>query len=243
MSDRVMWIWVELVEEMTDNTKPLILVAEDDQDLARFIELELTHEGYRVEVAHDGIQALTQARQKDPDLILLDLMLPGIDGWEVCRRLRTTSAVAIIMLTARSDLCDRVAGLKMGADDYVTKPFAIEELLARIEAQLRRNGSLASGTLSLADLVIDPGARQVSRAGIPVQLTTKEYELLEYLLRRQRQVLSHTQLYDTVWGYDFEGESNVLEVYIGYLRKKIDRPGLKKLIHTVRGIGYVLKSK
>ena len=228
---------------MTNNTSPLVLVAEDDQKLARFIELELTHEGYRVNVAHDGILALTLARQKSPDLILLDLMLPGIDGWDVCRRLRATSAVPIIMLTARADLPDRVAGLKMGADDYVTKPFAIEELLARIETQLRRSGLLFPGTLSLADLVIDPGARNVSRAGVPIELTTKEYELLEYLMRQQRRVLSHSQLYDTVWDHSFEGESNVLEVYIGYLRKKIDRPGLVKLIHTVRGVGYVLKDR
>lgn len=228
---------------MAEESKPRILIAEDDQNLARFIELELTHEGYLVDVAHDGIQALMLARQKSPELILLDIMLPGVDGWTVCRRMRAKSTVPIIMLTARASVPDRVAGLKMGADDYVTKPFAIEELLARIETLLRRSNSALSGGLSLADLVVEPATRQVSRGGVPIDLTPKEFELLEYMMRHQRNVLSHSQLYEAVWDVDFEDESNVLEVYIGYLRKKVDRPGHKRLIHTVRGVGYVLKER
>jgi DNA-binding response OmpR family regulator len=226
-----------------------ILVVEDERQIARFIELELTHEGYQVRVATDGIDALIQARQDPPDLVVLDLMIPGIDGLEVCRRLRAsrdaTRALPIIMVTAKDSIPDRVTGLKSGADDYLTKPFSIEELLARIEALLRRSGAASPAFgggewLQLADLLVNTATREVMRAKDPIELTTKEYELLEYLLLHPRQVLSREQIYTAVWGYDFEGESNVLEVYIRYLRNKIDTRGAR-LIHTVRGVGYVLK--
>jgi len=234
-------------------TKGWILVVEDEPQIARFIELELKHEGFQVSIAADGIEALVQSRQNRPDLIVLDLMLPGIDGLEVCRRLRavggpTQPDIPIIMVTAKDTVLDRVAGLKTGADDYLTKPFAIEELLARIEALLRRSGLGGSTTgevggrerLQFADLLVETTTRQVWRGEKAVGLSTKEYDLLVYLLRHPRQVLSHDQLYEAVWGYDFEGESNVLEVYIRYLRNKLDQQG-PRLIHTVRGAGYVLK--
>ncbi len=226
-----------------------ILVVEDERQIARFIELELIHEGYQVTVATDGIDALIQARQNPPDLVVLDLMIPGIDGLEVCRRLRTsrdaTRALPIIMVTAKDSIPDRVTGLKTGADDYLTKPFSIEELLARIEALLRRSGATSpvfrgGEWLQLADLVVNTATREVMRAKELIELTTKEYDLLEYLLRHPRQVLSREQIYTAVWGDDFAGESNVLEVYIRYLRTKIDAQG-PRLIHTVRGVGYVLK--
>jgi DNA-binding response OmpR family regulator len=232
-------------------TREHILVVEDERQIARFIELELIHEGYQVTVATDGIDALIRARQDPPDLVVLDLMIPGIDGLEVCRRLRasreTTRALPIIMVTAKNSIPDRVTGLKTGADDYLTKPFSIEELLARIEALLRRSGATSPAFgggewLQLADLVVNTATREVMRAKEPIELTTKEYELLEYLLRHSRQVLSREQLYAAVWGEDFDGESNVLEVYIRYLRNKIDTRG-SKLIHTVRGVGYVLKDR
>jgi DNA-binding response OmpR family regulator len=230
-------------------TKGHILVVEDERQIARFIELELIHEGYQVTLATDGIDALIRARQDPPDLVVLDVMLPGTDGLEVCRRLRSGSgaghAVPIIMVTAKDSIPDRVMGLKTGADDYLTKPFSIEELLARIEALLRRSGATnpafgGGEWLQLADLVVNTATREVMRANQPIELTTKEYELLEYLLRHPRQVLSREQIYTAVWGDDFAGESNVLEVYIRYLRNKIDTQG-PRLIHTVRGVGYVLK--
>jgi len=234
-------------------TKGYILVVEDEPHIARFIELELQHEGYQVSIAADGIEALVQSRQHRPDLVVLDLMLPGVDGLEVCRRLRTGSGpslpeIPIIMVTAKDTVLDRVAGLKTGADDYLTKPFAIEELLARIEALLRRSnlGGSTSGSvggmerLQFADLLVETPTRQVWRGKKEIELSTKEYELLVYLLRHPRQVLNREQIYEAVWGYDFEGESNVLEVYIRYLRNKLDQAG-PRLIHTVRGAGYVLK--
>lgn len=230
-------------------TKGHILLVEDERQIARFIELELIHEGYQVTLASDGIDALIRARQDPPDLVVLDVMLPGTDGLEVCRRLRSGSgagrAVPIIMVTAKDSIPDRVTGLKTGADDYLTKPFSIEELLARIEALLRRAGpsspAFGAGTwLQSADLVVNTATREVIRGNQPIALTTKEYELLEYLLRHPRQVLSREQIYTAVWGDDFAGESNVLEVYIRYVRNKIDTRG-PRLIHTVRGVGYVLK--
>jgi len=229
-------------------SKGRILVVEDERQIARFIELELTHEGYTVIVAPDGIEALVQARLNRPDLVVLDLMIPGIDGLEVCRRLRSGNIgigqdVPVIVVTAKDSVADRVHGLKSGADDYLTKPFSIEELLARIEALLRRSGYIGVGAiewLQLGDLALNTATREVKRANQQVELSTKEYELLLYLMRHPRQVLSREQIYEAVWGYDFEGESNVLEVYIRYLRNKLDNQG-SRLIHTVRGAGYVLK--
>ncbi len=226
-----------------------ILVVEDERPIARFIELELLQAGYQVRLATDGIEAVMQASRQPPDLVILDLMIPGIDGLEVCRRLRsgpgTLPDLPIVMVTAKDSIPDRVRGLKTGADDYVTKPFAIEELLARIEALLRRSGATGSVVpsdtrLVVADVVLDTTTREVTRGKHYLDLTTKEYELLDYLMRHPRQVLRREQIYDAVWGYDFGGESNVLEVYIRYLRNKLEGHG-PKLIHTVRGVGYVLK--
>jgi len=230
-------------------SKASILVVEDEPQIARFIELELLHEGYAVAVAADGMAALVQARQRRPDLVVLDLMIPGIDGLEVCRRLRAGGSpvpdLPVIMVTARDTIPDRVTGLKAGADDYLTKPFSIEELLARIEALLRRSGraSLAAGGtvwLQMGDLLVNTATRAVRRGDQAIDLTAKEYELLIYLLRHPRHVLTREQTYEAVWGYDFAGESNVLDVYIRYLRNKLDRHG-QPLIHTVRGVGYVLR--
>ena len=230
-------------------TQGRILVVEDERQIARFIDRELRHEGYDVTVVPDGSAALVQARQHPPDLVVLDLMIPGIDGLEVVRRLRAGKPaipdLPIIVVTAKESVPDRVAGLKAGADDYLTKPFSIEELLARIEALLRRSGRTRAGSghdvwLQLADLAVNTTTREVRRSGERLELTAKEYELLVYLLRHPRQVLSREQIYEAVWGYDFAGESNVLDVYIRYLRHKVDRQG-PPLIHTVRGVGYVLR--
>ncbi len=226
-----------------------ILVVEDERPIARFIELELLQAGYQVRLATDGIEAVMQASRYPPDLVILDLMLPGIDGLEVCRRLRSGPGalpdLPILVVTAKDSIPDRVRGLKTGADDYVTKPFAIEELLARIEALLRRSGVTGSVVpsdtrLVVADVVLDTTTREVTRGKQHLDLTTKEYELLDYLMRHPRQVLHREQIYDAVWGYDFGGESNVLDVYIRYLRNKLEGHG-PKLIHTIRGVGYVLK--
>jgi DNA-binding response OmpR family regulator len=224
-----------------------ILIVEDERQIARFIELELIHEGYRVTLATNGIEALIQAREQQPDLVVLDLMIPGIDGLEVCRRLRggahPARTLPILIVTARDSVPDRVAGLHTGADDYLTKPFAIEELLARITALLRRSRSYDSAGadwLVCADLRVSTITREVYRGDAPIELTAKEYDLLVYLLRHARQILTREQIYDAVWGYDFEGESNVIEVYIRYLRNKLDTQGAK-LIHTIRGVGYVLR--
>jgi len=226
-----------------------ILVVEDERPIARFIEVELLQAGYQVRLASDGIEAVMQASRHPPDLVILDLMIPGIDGLEVCRRLRSGPSalpdLPVVMVTAKDSIPDRVRGLKTGADDYVTKPFAIEELLARIEALLRRSGTTGSvvpgdSRLVVADVVLNTTTREVTRGKHHLDLTTKEYELLEYLMRHPRQVLRREQIYDAVWGYDFGGESNVLDVYIRYLRNKLEGHG-PKLIHTIRGVGYVLR--
>jgi DNA-binding response OmpR family regulator len=233
------------------SSKGHILVVQDDYRTAHFIELELREEGYQVTVACDGVAALVQARQCKPNLVMLDLMIQGIDGLEVCRRLRTgrppTPDPPIIIVTAKDSIPDRVAGLRTGADDYVTKPFSIEELLARVEALLRRSGwtATAPGTeawLRMDDLVVNTYSREVRRAGNAIDLTAKEYELLVYLMRHQHQVLTRGQIYEAVWQYDCDLESNVLEVYIRYLRNKLDRRS-RPLIHTVRGVGYAMKDK
>ena len=219
-----------------------ILVVEDETKLARFIELELEYEGYQVTVANDGFVGLAAARELDLDLILLDWMLPGISGPEICRRLRHTgSKVPIIFLTAKDEVSDRVAGLDAGADDYLVKPFSIEELLARIRAHLRRQDSEPSELLEFADLRLNRSTREVYRGERPIEFTAKEFDLLEYLMSHPRQVLTRDQILERVWGYDFMGDSNIIEVYIRYLRLKLEAEQEKRLIQTVRGVGYVLR--
>lgn len=219
-----------------------ILLVEDEVKLARFLELELSSEGYRLSVAHDGIEGLTLARESSPDLAVLDWMLPGLTGVEVCRRLRATgNKMPIILLTAKDEVGDRVAGLDAGADDYVVKPFSIEELLARIRAHLRRTQEVDADLLQFEDLSLDRRTREVFREKRGIALTAKEFDLLEYLLSHPRQVITREQLLDKVWGYDFMGDSNIIEVYVRYLRLKLEEYNEKRLIHKVRGVGYALR--
>jgi two-component system OmpR family response regulator len=219
-----------------------ILVVEDEVKLAQFIELELKYESYQVTVAHDGLSGLTLARETNPDLILLDWMLPGISGLEICRRLRLTgSKVPIVLLTAKDEISDRVAGLDAGADDYIVKPFSLEELLARVRAHLRRTQDENPDLLQFADLRLNRSTREVYRGNRLIELTAKEFDLLEYLMAHPRQVLSRDQILERVWGYDFMGDSNIIEVYIRYLRLKLEADHEKRLIQTVRGVGYVLR--
>jgi DNA-binding response OmpR family regulator len=219
-----------------------ILLVEDEVKLARFIELELTSEGYQISVAHDGITALTLARESMPDIILLDWMLPGMTGVEVCRRLRSTgNKVPVIFLTARDDISDRVVGLDAGADDYVVKPFSIEELLARVRAHLRRTQEEDADLLQFEDLKLNRRTREVFRGSRSIDLTAKEFDLLEYLLSRPRQVFTRDQILERVWGYDFMGDSNIIEVYVRYLRTKLEAQQEKRLVHTMRGVGYVVR--
>lgn len=219
-----------------------ILLVEDEVPLARFIELELSAEGYRISVAHDGITGLTLARESTPDLAILDWMLPGLSGLELCRRLRSTgNKMPVILLTAKDEVRDRVAGLDAGADDYVLKPFSIEELLARIRAHLRRTNEPNSDLIQFEDLSLDRSTREVFRDKRSIELTAKEFDLLEYLLNHPRQVLTRDQILEKVWGYDFMGDSNIIEVYIRYLRLKLEENGEKRLIHTIRGVGYTLR--
>lgn len=222
--------------------KSHILVVEDEDKLAQFIKLELEYEGYEVTVAKDGLGGLGSAREITPDLILLDWMLPGISGIEICRRLRQTGdKVPIILLTAKDEVSDRVAGLDAGADDYMIKPFSIEELLARIRANLRRNQEEDSNSLQFADLRLDRSSREVYRNNRLIELTAKEFDLLEYLISHPRQVLTRDQILERVWGYDFMGDSNIIEVYVRYLRLKLEANQESRLIQTVRGVGYVLR--
>jgi DNA-binding response OmpR family regulator len=220
----------------------LILLVEDEVKLARFIELELGAEGYNVNVANDGLTGLTLARESPPDLMILDWMLPGLSGLELCRRLRSTgSKVPVIMLTAKDEVGDRVAGLDAGADDYVVKPFSIEELLARVRAHLRRTQEPDQDSLQFEDLTLNRRTREVFRNGRAIELTAKEFDLLEYLLSHPRQVITRDRILEQVWGYDFMGDSNIIEVYIRYLRLKLEEKNEKRLIQTVRGVGYVLR--
>jgi two-component system OmpR family response regulator len=219
-----------------------ILIIEDEANLARFIELELTCEGYQVSIASDGLTGLTKARETQPDLILLDWMLPGLEGVEICRRLRETGEqVPIIFLTAKDDIPERVRGLDAGANDYVVKPFSIEELLARIRVHLRPSPPEMSEVLQFDDLSLNRQTREVCRGKRAIELTVKEYDLLAYLLAHPRQVLTREQILERVWGYDFVGDSNIIEVYVRYLRLKLEAKGESRLIQTVRGVGYVLK--
>ena len=220
-----------------------ILVIEDEDRIREFINRGLNYEGYRVDTAADGQAGLDLARENPPDLVLLDLMLPGIDGLEVCRRLRAASDVPILMLTAKETIEDRVIGLDAGADDYLVKPFAFDELMARVRALLRRLQPTKPQVYRFDDLELDTGTRQGRRANRTFDLTAKEYELLELFMRHPRQVLTREVIFDHVWDYDFGGESNIIEVYVRYLRQKTESNELPRLIHTVRGIGYVLREE
>jgi two-component system response regulator MprA len=221
-----------------------ILIVEDESEIAGYLRRGLAFEGYGVEIAENGTSALAAARERPPDLVVLDVMLPGIDGFEVARRLRAASDVPIIMLTARDAVPDRVAGLESGADDYLVKPFAFEELLARVRVQLRRRQRDEQPTLlHYGSLAMDTAAHETQIAGRRVELTAKEYELLELFMRHPQQVLTREVIYDRVWGYDFGGESNIIEVYVRYLRQKLEASGEPRLIHTVRGVGYILREE
>ncbi len=221
-----------------------ILIIEDEEALARFVELELTHEGYRVEKSFDGRDGLQKAMEGSHDLILLDIMLPSLNGLEVLRRLRREKKTPVILLTARDAVMDKVTGLDMGADDYITKPFAIEELLARIRVSLRKHEKAPESDLKrLSDIVLDPLRHTVTVRGNDVSLTSREFQLLEYMMENKGIVLSRETLLSNVWGYDYMGETNVVDVYIRYLRQKIDEAYDLKTLHTVRGVGYVMKSE
>lgn len=218
-----------------------ILVVDDDRRITAMLRRTLAYEGYEVDLATDGTKGLLAARDRPPDLVILDVMMPGLDGLEVCRRLRSGGSVPILMLTARDEVPDRVAGLDAGADDYLVKPFALEELTARVRALLRRSDGSGGTILSFGDLRLDTARREAARGTRSIELTTKEYELLALFLRHPRQVLTRDLILEHVWGYDFGGDANVLEVYVGYVRNKIEEGGEPRLIQTVRGAGYVLR--
>jgi DNA-binding response OmpR family regulator len=220
-----------------------ILVIEDEPQISDFIRRGLRREGYNVVAAGDGESGLDMAFAELPDIIILDVMLPGIDGLSVCRQIREGELqTPILMLTAKDAVPDRVAGLEAGADDYLVKPFAFEELLARVRALGRRRAPIESDApLHFADLTLDPTTRMAQRNGRNIELTAKEYDLLELFMRHPNQVLTRDQIYDRIWGYDFGGESNIIEVYIRYLRSKLEENNEPRLLHTVRGVGYALR--
>ena len=223
-----------------------ILIVEDEKKIARFLELELNHEGYEVLTAFDGRSGLDTAMEADPDLLILDLMLPELSGIEVCRRLRHTSDVPIIMLTAKDDVSDKVMGLDMGADDYVTKPFAIEELLARIRVAMKKRRARdtvpekkAEEVLTSGPVTLDLASWQARVRGETVALTKKEFDTLKYLMEHEGKAVTRDQLMNEVWGYDYIGDSNIVDVYIRYLRHKVDDTYQIKTIHTIRSVGYL----
>jgi two-component system, OmpR family, response regulator MprA len=222
-----------------------ILVVDDERAVRDSLRRALELQGYQVELAVDGAEALAQLEANgQPDAILLDILMPGIDGLEVCRRIRRSgNAVPVLMLTARDAVGDRVSGLDAGADDYVVKPFALEELLARVRALLRRASPTGDGILRFADIELDTGTREVRRGGDTIELTRTEFNLLELFLLNPRQVLTRSIIFERVWGYDFGFASNSLDVYIGYLRRKTEAGGKPRLIHTVRGVGYALREQ
>lgn len=222
--------------------KSNILVVDDDPSIVNVLKRGLTYEGYQVETAASGKQGLDLTRERPPDLMILDVMMPEIDGLEVCRRLRTEGVdLPILMLTARDGAADQVLGLETGADDYVIKPFTFEVLLARVRALLRRAESRRAEALRFADLILDTGTHTAQRGQREIDLTTTEYELLLQFLQNPRQLLGKDQLVERVWGYNFEGNYNILEVYVRYLRGKLEARGEPRLIHTVRGAGYLLR--
>jgi DNA-binding response OmpR family regulator len=220
-----------------------ILIIEDEEKIARFIELELGYEGYLTTKAFDGRTGLELAETGEFDLVLLDVMLPQLSGMEVLRRIRRTSSVPVIMLTARDSVMDKVSGLDSGANDYITKPFAIEELLARIRTALRKTISEDSGVLSASGLLLDTARHTVTVMGNPIDLTKREFDLLHFLLKNKGKVITREALIERVWGFDFSGETNAVDVYVRFLRGKIDEVFNLKLIHTVRGVGYVIKDE
>jgi two-component system response regulator MprA len=223
---------------------PAILVVDDDRRLAASIRRALAYEGYRVSLADDGPAALRSARESLPDLVILDVMMPGMDGVEVCRRLRAGSAsLPIMMLTARDSIGDRVIGLDGGADDYLVKPFAYDELVARVRALLRRATGIRTETLAFADVALEVGAHQARRGERPMTLSALEFKLLEHFLRNPRLVLSRDALLDAVWSMESETASNVVDVYVGYLRRELEAGGEPRLLQTVRGVGYVLREE
>lgn len=230
-----------------EEKKEKVLIVEDETKLARFVELELKHEGYEVFVANDGRSGIESYFEYEPDIILLDLMLPQLNGIEVCRRIRKESNVPIIMLTAKGEVMDKVLGLDNGADDYITKPFAIEEVLARIRVALRHttinNKENDENILTLKDLTVDLQKHGVKYKNEEIELTKREFELLVYLLQNKNIVITRNQILNQVWGYDYIGETNVVDVYIRYLRTKIDDKFGVKLIHTIRGVGYFAKDE
>ena len=221
-----------------------ILLVEDEKQMSMFIQMEITHEGYKIDAAYDGREALEKVEDKEYDLILLDIMIPNLNGIEVCRRIRQFSHVPIIMLTAKSDIPDKVLGLDAGANDYLAKPFAIEELLARIRVY-ERDKVLKNETdqIKVKNIVMDNKTHQVWRDGKEIELTKTEYNLLKMLLINKNIVLTREQLIEEVWGYDYAGDSNVVDVFIRYLRSKIDNEFEDKLITTIRGVGYVIKDR
>jgi two-component system, OmpR family, response regulator MprA len=222
-----------------------ILVVDDERAVRDSLRRALELEGYEIELAEDGVEALDALENgEEPDAVILDVLMPKMDGLEVCRRLRRTgSRLPVLMLTARVDVDDRVAGLDAGADDYVTKPFALEELRARVRALLRRAHDDGTEKLAFGDLELDPGTREVRRGDEPIELTRTEFSLLELFMRNPRQVLTRSVIFERVWGYDFGFGSNSLDVYIGYLRRKTEAGGKPRLIQTVRGVGYALREQ
>jgi len=223
-----------------DTAKRKILIVEDDVQIAKVLRLELEHEGFEVEVCGDGASAIERAL-KGPDLIILDLLLPRIDGLEVCRRVRRHSSVPIIMLTAKDAVPDRITGLDTGANDYLSKPFSIDELLARIRVQLREREP-GERVLSIKDLMLNRDTHEVTRGGRSIGLTAKEFSLLEFLMMYPNKVHTRDEIFNSVWGSDFLGESNLIDVYIRYLRNKVDDAADEKLIQTIRGVGYALRA-
>jgi len=238
---------IDVSERLTrpDGSPIRVLAVDDEPSLTELLAIALRYEGWVVTTASTGAAAVRAASQTQPDAIILDIMLPDFDGLEVMRRIRTTQPnVPVIFLTARDALADRIAGLTAGGDDYVTKPFSLEELIARVRALLRRSGmtsSVRESILSVGDLNLNEDSHEVNRAGVPISLTATEFELLRFMMRNPNRVVSKTQILDRVWHYDFGGQVNVVELYISYLRKKIDA-GRKPMIHTLRGAGYLLKA-
>lgn len=221
-----------------------ILIVEDEKKIARFLQLELEHEGYEVESCHDGRSGLDRALSGEFSLIVLDIMLPGLNGMEVCRRVRAQLDVPIIMLTAKDDTMDKVMGLDLGADDYMTKPFAIEELFARIRRIFKRSDTVhkeSSNIIRKGLLVLDMDSHQVAYSGEEISLTKREFDFLAYLMTNDGIALTRDQILENVWGYDFYGDTNIVDVYVRYLRSKIDNRFSKEFIHTVRGVGYLFK--
>lgn len=218
-----------------------ILVVDDDTEIVDMLSRGLKFEGYDVRTAEDGSTALKYFKEEAPDLVLLDVMLPGMDGMEICREMRKVRDTPVVMLTAKDTVGDKVAGLDSGADDYIVKPFEFDELLARVRAHLRRTMPGEAQLIQFSDLVLNTATHEVKRSGQSIELTSKEFELLQLFMQHPRQVLTRETIYDKVWGYDFGGESNIIEVYVRYLRSKLEANNRSKLIHTVRGVGYAMR--